>query len=372
MTIATYSNSDIAPTRDKMDPGFGKRERPDGEPSAGPLPHDAVRSIVDTPQPRADKHAVANPAPKSDAKVERVVYFIVLTAMTIVPLLAFLFSFGNVGDLGTSLGVDYRIAYLTGPGVDLFVTALNVGATWLSHRGKTEKELWPIHTLSGACGLIMFALNCGPALNRHQYQLAAFDAVGPFLLIVMGIVGPWLLRQLAEVRQVSKTVGSNGAPESAPAVGAAGRVIGTAGGGADERTVPMPRRRQEVPTVPAAVGASADAVPTKPPTRVPSAPKPADDGSDDEGADVIDIVAAGADARRNADEWARAALPLYRHYLRANGTPPTAPQLADAIAAEGLGALKPSRARDIRRATEALHRAEPEAEAEPERAEAVS
>lgn len=55
MTIATYSNSDIAPTRDKMDPGFGKRERPDGIASAGPLPHDAVRSIVDTQNRSADR-----------------------------------------------------------------------------------------------------------------------------------------------------------------------------------------------------------------------------------------------------------------------------------------------------------------------------
>lgn len=176
---------------------------------------------MDADQTKPTKPKKQNPAATQEAdKVERWVYRIVLFVMAVVPLLAFLFSFGNVGDLGVHLGVDKRIAYLTGPGVDLFVTGLNVAATWLSHKGRTEKQLWPVHALSAFCGLIMFALNCGPAFYARHFELAGFNAVGPFLLIAMGLVGPWLLRQLADAREAAparhKTDRGTAQPAPAP------------------------------------------------------------------------------------------------------------------------------------------------------------
>jgi hypothetical protein len=305
------------------------------------------------PDPRGNTPQNDSPGVgKKPDTVERVVYAIVLSVMAIVPLLAFLFSFGNVGDLGVHLGIDRRIAYLTGPGVDLTATGMIVAATWLSYRGRTERELLRVHVLSVICALMMFGLNCGPAIYIRRFQLAAFNGVGPFLLMAMGFVGPLLLRQLAEARQ----------PPAA---------VGTGIGGADEPAVPTARRRYEVPTARADGGRGADAAPTAVPTKVPSAPESADDdGADDSadstaGADVIDFTTAADGIRRSLPEWVELALPLYRQHIRDTGDKPNAPQLAALLDAAGHGAPGASRARDVRRETE-------KAATKPERAAAVS
>jgi hypothetical protein len=133
---------------------------------------------------------------------ERIIFAVVVTVIAVVPTLTFVFSFGNVGDLGVSLHVDPRIAFLTGPAIDLSVVGLIVAGSYLSHRGWSEKQLWPIHLMSVICGLTMIALNCGQAVYQTRWRLAAFDAVGPLLLIGWGFIGPWLLRQLFEARTV--------------------------------------------------------------------------------------------------------------------------------------------------------------------------
>jgi hypothetical protein len=184
------------------------------------------------------------------------------------------------------------------------------------------------------------------------------------LLVVILSLPPFIVDRLMHLHSLASGAVET-TTESAPAIGGAD----STGGTADGRTVPMPRRRPEVPTAPAAIGTGADMVPMAVPTKPPTAPKPAADDSADRGADVIDMAAAGAAARRNTDAWAADALPVYRRYLRANGTEPNAPQLAAALEAAGLGTLG---ARDVRKATEALHRTEAETETEPERAEAVS
>lgn len=316
MTIAANTNPAIPPAQDKMDPGFGKKERPDGGKSAGPLPHDAVRSIVDTSQPRADKRTTTNPAPKSDAKVERVVYCIVLSVIAIVPLLAFLFSFGNVGDLGIKLGIDQRIAYLTGPAVDLSVTGLIVAATWLSYRGWTERRLWPVHLLSILCGLIMFALNCGQALYESHYGRAAFDAVGPFLLAAWGFVGPWLLRQLAEARQGNAGSGS-GTAEAAPAAAPA-RPAAAAPEAAPAIAAPTP-------AIPAAAANPATATGTPGGTT----PRSGGTGNDSRTATIVPI---DGNDRRPSTDWAALALPLVRRWIETHGGErPTAPVVANLL-----------------------------------------
>jgi hypothetical protein len=149
----------------------------------------AMKDIAAPPTKRA-------PAAKRDS-VERLTYTAVITVITAVPALAFAFSFGNVGLHGVSLGVDARIAYLTGPAVDLSVVGLIVAASFLSHRGRTERELWPVHLMSVLCAAAMLYLNCGQAVYEHRWRLAVFDAVGPLLLVGWGSIGPWLLRQLA-------------------------------------------------------------------------------------------------------------------------------------------------------------------------------
>lgn len=148
------------------------------------------------------QYDAANPAtPTTEPdRVETVIYAVVITVIAFVPVLAFAFSFGNVGLLGVSLGIDPRIAYLTGPAVDLSVVGLIVAGTYLSHRGWSDSALWPVHLMSVLCGTAMIALNCGQSVYQQQWRKAAFDAVGPLLLIGWGFLGPWLLRQLADAR----------------------------------------------------------------------------------------------------------------------------------------------------------------------------
>lgn len=170
--------------------------------------------------------------PAGADRTERIIFTVVVAVIAIVPTLTFVFSFGNVGDLGVSLHVDQRIAYLTGPAIDLSVVGLIVAGSYLSHRGWSEKQLWPIHLMSVICGLTMIALNCGQAVYQQHWRLASFDAVGPLLLIGWGFIGPWLLRQLFEARTVSAIQSASGQEsdasgsgiQSAPDVDATGSV----------------------------------------------------------------------------------------------------------------------------------------------------
>jgi hypothetical protein len=143
--------------------------------------------------------------PKRDANrdpAETPTFIVVGIVLFAVPALVFFFSFGNVGLLGVSLGVDHWIAFLTGPAVDLSVAGSVIAASYLSSHGWTEKRLWPLHVAALVCGLVMIALNDGQAIYEHRWRLACFDAVGPMLLIGLGAIGPWLLRQLAEAKRI--------------------------------------------------------------------------------------------------------------------------------------------------------------------------
>lgn len=158
------------------------------------------------------------PTPAPD-RVETVIYAVVIIVIAFVPVLAFAFSFGNVGLLGVSLGIDPRIAYLTGPAVDLSVVGLIVAGTYLSHRGWSDSALWPVHLMSVLCGAAMIALNCGQSVYQQQWRKAAFDAVGPLLLIGWGFLGPWLLRQLADARTLRTSTATAAEPSTAEAQG---------------------------------------------------------------------------------------------------------------------------------------------------------
>ena len=140
-------------------------------------------------------------APDSRDFVESATFVIVGAVLGIVPLLLFFFSFGNVGLLGTSLGVDHWIAFLTGPAVDLAVAGCVIASSYLSTRGWTERQLWPLHTAATVCGLVMILLNTGGAVYSTRWRLAAFDSVGPLMLVGWGLLAPWLWRNLTEARR---------------------------------------------------------------------------------------------------------------------------------------------------------------------------
>lgn len=189
---------------------------------------------MDNPQYDPATPATRPPAPVRGDRVEKWIRGVVLFVIAVVPLLAFGFSFGNVGLLGVSLGIDPRIAFLTGPIVDLSVTGLIVAASYLSYVGHDERDLWPVHLMSGLCGVVMIALNCGQALRAHEWQRAGFDAVAPALLIGWGFLGPWLLRKLADARTALEPVapGSGGTVPQVPAkVPAAAAEPGSNGSG---------------------------------------------------------------------------------------------------------------------------------------------
>ncbi|WP_322755351.1 hypothetical protein [Frankia sp. Cas3] len=118
---------------------------------------------------------------------------LVTVIVGIVVGLTFLFGFGNVATLGVRLGVPTYVAFLVAPAVDFSVVALLLGMRHLAlHDG-------PVEVLRSARRLLIFsstvtlALNIAEPLIAGHYGKAAFDAVGPLLLVGWAEVGPGLL-----------------------------------------------------------------------------------------------------------------------------------------------------------------------------------
>ncbi|GAA5087535.1 hypothetical protein HNP84_010303 [Thermocatellispora tengchongensis] len=150
------------------------------------LPPDGPRPCD---RPATDDH---RRRPSADALTRRTV----TTTMITIALLTFAFSFGNVWALGLRLGVAPWLAPLIGPAVDLSVIGLIVGIRHLTLMGVTTAELRPARLLLAFSGLATLALNVAEPAIQGQYGKAAFDAVGPLLLIGWSEVGPYLLSRL--------------------------------------------------------------------------------------------------------------------------------------------------------------------------------
>jgi hypothetical protein len=123
----------------------------------------------------------------------RRVITVVLAAIT---ALTFAFGFGNVWALGRSLGVPPFVAPLVGPAVDLSVAGLLIGIRHLSMAGVPSEQLRPARILLTACGAATLALNIAGPVTAGAYGRAAFDSVGPGLLIGWAETGPRMLRFL--------------------------------------------------------------------------------------------------------------------------------------------------------------------------------
>jgi hypothetical protein len=123
----------------------------------------------------------------------RRVITVVLAAIT---ALTFAFGFGNVWALGRSLGVPLLVAPLVGPAVDLSVAGLLIGIRHLSMEGVPREQLRPARILLTACGAATLALNIAGPVTAGAYGRAAFDSVGPGLLIGWAETGPGMLRFL--------------------------------------------------------------------------------------------------------------------------------------------------------------------------------
>ncbi|MEV6620303.1 hypothetical protein AB0M83_13035 [Amycolatopsis sp. NPDC051106] len=124
----------------------------------------------------------------------------VLSAVTlivgVIVALTFLFGFGNVFTLALRLGVPVWIAPLVAPAVDLSVVGLLVAIRSLSLRGASVEVIRPARRLLLAASAVTLLLNVADPVSAGQWGKAAFDSVGPLLLIGWAETGPGLLRAL--------------------------------------------------------------------------------------------------------------------------------------------------------------------------------
>jgi hypothetical protein len=125
----------------------------------------------------------------------------VTVIMGVVVGLTFTFGFGNVLNLALRLGVPVWVAPLVAPAVDLSILGLLLGIRQLALAGATLEQLRPARRLLIFASAVTLALNVADPLVAGQYGKAAFDAVGPLLLIGWAEVGPDLLRALTIARQ---------------------------------------------------------------------------------------------------------------------------------------------------------------------------
>ncbi|MFF7655791.1 SpdA protein [Streptomyces sp. NPDC007983] len=117
--------------------------------------------------------------------------------MAAVVSLTFLFGFGNVWNLALRLGVPAWVAPLVAPAVDLSILGLLLGIRYLALHGAPVEQLRPARRLLVLSSGMTLALNTADPLIAGDLGKAAFDAVGPVLLIGWAEVGPGLLHALA-------------------------------------------------------------------------------------------------------------------------------------------------------------------------------
>ncbi|KJE21173.1 hypothetical protein FF36_04513 [Frankia torreyi] len=121
---------------------------------------------------------------------------LVTVIMVVVVGLTFAFGFGNVFQLGLRLGVPIWVAPLVAPAVDLSVVGLLLGTRQLAVQGAPPELLHPARRLLVFSSVVTLALNVAEPVIAGDYGKAAFDAVGPALLIGWSEVGPGLLRAM--------------------------------------------------------------------------------------------------------------------------------------------------------------------------------
>ncbi|MEU6376535.1 SpdA protein [Streptomyces sp. NPDC046909] len=135
----------------------------------------------------------------TDSFERKITLRLVTAIMAAVVGLTFLFGFGNVWTLALRLGVPPWVAPLVAPAVDLSVVGLLLGTRYLALRGASREQLRPARRLLVFSSLMTLALNVTDPLLAGQLGKAAFDAVGPLLLIGWAEVGPGLLQAISSL-----------------------------------------------------------------------------------------------------------------------------------------------------------------------------
>ncbi|MGE6738154.1 DUF2637 domain-containing protein, partial [Streptomyces sp. NPDC059900] len=109
--------------------------------------------------------------------------------------------FGNVWTLALSLGVPPWVAPLVAPAVDLSVLGLLLAVRHMALHGAGREQMRPARRLLIFSSAMTLALNVADPLITGQFGKAAFDAVGPLLLIGWAEVGPGLLQTLGGIQR---------------------------------------------------------------------------------------------------------------------------------------------------------------------------
>lgn len=141
---------------------------------------------------------VAQPSPETETIIRAVT-----AIMGTVVGLTFLFGFGNVLSLALRLGVTAWVAPLVAPAVDLSILGLLLGTRHLALTGASLEVLRPARRLLIFASVVTLALNVAEPLVAGEYGKAAFDAVGPLLLIGWSEVGPGLLQAISSTKRVT-------------------------------------------------------------------------------------------------------------------------------------------------------------------------
>jgi hypothetical protein len=137
--------------------------------------------------------------PTSTPSTDEVMVRSVTVIASVVVALTFIFGFGNVLNLALRLGVPLWVAPLVAPAVDLSILGLLLGTRHLALHGATPEQLRPARRLLIFASLATLALNIADPIVTGDYGKAAFDAVGPLLLIGWAEVGPGLLQAITAI-----------------------------------------------------------------------------------------------------------------------------------------------------------------------------
>jgi hypothetical protein len=149
--------------------------------------------------------------PRSDWSVSGAITSVVMGAVV---GLTFLFGFGNVLTLALRLGVLVYVAPLVAPAVDLTVVGLLVATRHLAQTG-ARAELRSARRLLLFASAATLALNVADPLIAGHWGRAAFDTVGPLLLIGWAGAGPAVLGAMASEEDRERDFGQRLVPEVA-------------------------------------------------------------------------------------------------------------------------------------------------------------
>ncbi|MGK3206912.1 hypothetical protein [Amycolatopsis sp. MEPSY49] len=140
------------------------------------------------------------------------------------------------------LALKLQVPALVAPAVDLTLLGLLVGTRHLALSGAGDDVLRPARRLLLAASVVTLLLNIADPVFAGQWGKAAFDSVGPLLLIGWAEAGPGLIRALTAASSDLQSVPRVG---SSPADLVSGSL---------EQDVPDSRRpqfgKQEAPVVP--------------------------------------------------------------------------------------------------------------------------